>query len=227
MKHSPSRSPRAILDPPLIHAPDEVGPLRIGLGLMRRVQKRRGCRQGMTGLVAPFLLIGRCGGFFFHPPTVPHVIDGAQPHSRGLDQFSTNKKAVIRMSKFIDGPAAEVSLSLQRSPMLLRVVRAADGAWDALDQIIDAPEPGETVFVYQRVTEPVMYHFSGRDKQGRRTGGFRSTADYRFLPDQPAAGDVRTNGAWQAWCQANGTRIFGTDTPVDSASQIEGEANRR
>jgi hypothetical protein len=131
------------------------------------------------------------------------------------------------LSKFIDGPAAEVSLSLRRSPTLLRVVRAADGAWDALDQIIDAPEPSETVYVYRRVTEPVMYHFSGRDKQGRRTGGFRSTADYRFLPDQPLADDVRTNAAWQAWCQANGPRIFGTEKPADPAAHVQGDADRR
>jgi len=52
--------------------------------------------------------------------------------------------------RFLDGPAEGVTLFLRSAPEVLRVVRAEDGTWDALDQPGDEPRPGETVFVYRR-----------------------------------------------------------------------------
>jgi hypothetical protein len=52
--------------------------------------------------------------------------------------------------RFIDGPAQGVTLLLRAAPEVLRVVRAEDGTWDALDQPGDEPRAGEEVFVYRR-----------------------------------------------------------------------------
>lgn len=54
------------------------------------------------------------------------------------------------MTRFEDGPAAGVNLSLRRAPMFLRVVQNNQtGEWDALDQLDDTPEKNETIFVYK------------------------------------------------------------------------------
>lgn len=99
------------------------------------------------------------------------------------------------MTRFLDGPAAGVVLSLKRAPLLLRVVRAVGGDWDALDQLADTAGPDEAITVYARASAP----FSGHVNLGRKGCVWFKAADYRVLAVQPADAAVRTNAAWRAW----------------------------
>jgi hypothetical protein len=104
------------------------------------------------------------------------------------------------MSRFLDGPAAGVSLLIKRAPALLRAVQKPDGSWDALDQFTDRPERNERIVVYRRVTEPATVHIN----RGRHGCGWQQMADYRVLAEQPADADVRQTSAWQAWANSVG-----------------------
>ena len=112
------------------------------------------------------------------------------------------------MSRFLDGPAEGAQLSLSRSPIFLRAVRAPGKGWDALDQLEDSPRPDEEIFVYRRVSEPVICHTDGRDpKTGKRFGRWMSFADYVLHDAQPDDRVARDRLAWQEWCQEQGTRL--------------------
>jgi len=100
------------------------------------------------------------------------------------------------MTSFSDGPAQGQTLMLGRAPIFLRVVEWA-GAFDALDQIDDTPEPEETIHVYQRVGEPGRMHVH---RSGGK-GGWFTVAEYAVLPEQPDEDEVRRTDAWQAWCR--------------------------
>jgi hypothetical protein len=112
--------------------------------------------------------------------------------------------------RFLDGPAAGVSLMLRRAPVVLRVVsrppRGKDDtvahglAWDALDQLDDLPEPRETVHVYRRQRDPTWFHLCIRGK-GKRAAGFYAVADYRLYWRQPDGTITRDTAAWRAWCE--------------------------
>lgn len=108
----------------------------------------------------------------------------------------------LRMTtKFLDGPAAGVELSLGRTPVMLRVVQNRAGVWDALDQLNDEPKPQEKIYVYRVVpgTQSGMVHVQYSTGRGRR-GQWMQGADYTALLEQPADEDVRTNDRWRAWC---------------------------
>ena len=105
------------------------------------------------------------------------------------------------MVKFLDGPAAGVTLSLHRAPVLLRVVRSRNGNWDALDQLDDEPKPSETIHVYRLASEVTNIHLCIRGK-GKRGSGWYAMAEYRELPEQPGDEHTRSTEAWRAWCQA-------------------------
>lgn len=105
-------------------------------------------------------------------------------------------------TKFLDGPAKGVRMSLRRSPMFIRVVRRAPDVWDALDQLADEPKPGETVVVYRLVSRDGGAFLDYRDSRGRRCGHFEPSATYALAPAQPDAATARDTAAWQAWCQA-------------------------
>jgi len=111
------------------------------------------------------------------------------------------------MSTFIDGPAVTVTLDLRRAPILLRVTHGRRG-WDALDQREDTPRDGESVYVYILTEEPATVHICSRDKQGRRSGGWRLIGKYRLLTENPPGAEiVRDNLAWAAWCEQNRERL--------------------
>jgi len=112
------------------------------------------------------------------------------------------------MSRFLDGPAAGVSLSLGRSPVFLRVVRDPSGKWDALDQLGDSPAPNEEIHVYWRVSDPVIAHVDGRNpKTGKRYGSWMSIADYVLHDAQPADDVARDKAAWPEWCSQQGKML--------------------
>jgi hypothetical protein len=122
------------------------------------------------------------------------------------------------VTEFVDGPAAGVSLWLARAPKLLRVVsrrpRRKDDtvvgglAWDALDQLGDAPAADEQVHVYRLAGRVTCVHVDWHDGRGRRGGTFRS-ATYSCLSEQPGDADTRTTAAWRAWCVRNAARLLG------------------
>ncbi|MDB5294956.1 MAG: hypothetical protein JWO31_939 [Phycisphaerales bacterium] len=107
------------------------------------------------------------------------------------------------MITFANGPAVGVSLWLRRAPLFLRVVRAAAGEWDALDQLADTPRRGEAIHVYVRVGRPTLLHVDGQDGAGRRRGWTSQHGEYRAWPDQPGDAHTRQTAAWRAWCEAN------------------------
>jgi hypothetical protein len=109
------------------------------------------------------------------------------------------------VTTFADGPAAGVRLVLGRAPWLLRVVRSAAGEWDALDQLGDTPRPGETISVYYRASDVLRYHVL---MVKRSQSGWRESADYKLLSEQPPESVVRDTAAWQKWCQHEGRQAM-------------------
>ena len=113
------------------------------------------------------------------------------------------------MTKFSDGPAAGVVLSLRRAPLFLRVVQdGIDGQFDALDQLDDEPKPGETFTVYRCVENHGMVHLCG-SRNGRRWGGWFAHATYCLHGTQPpieVCVDVRK---WQEWAKAEAANLKG------------------
>ena len=105
------------------------------------------------------------------------------------------------MISFIDGPAEGVRLSLQRMVFFLRVVRDANGKWDALDQPDDTPAAGETIYVYRHDKTTGSAFVDGRDpKTGKRWGRVENVATYRLHTVQPDDAAMRDNAAWSKWC---------------------------
>ncbi len=123
------------------------------------------------------------------------------------------------MTEFLDGPAAGVTLALERQPIYLRVVlNRRTREWDALDQISDTPKANESLYAYRRewIGLPVHIQFSG--KRGRRCGWFRP-AKYRFVAEQPSEEVMRDAARWQQWAKAmaeesNPTAPSTTPTPT-------------
>lgn len=112
------------------------------------------------------------------------------------------------MSNFLDGPAAGATLSLGRSPYFLRVVRAAGGKWDALDQLEDTPAANEEIHVYRIASEPIIAHVDGRNPTtGKRYERWMSIADYVIHREQPDDQTARDKTAWPAWCAEQGKKL--------------------
>jgi hypothetical protein len=110
------------------------------------------------------------------------------------------------MTKFLNGPAAGIVLSLSRSPRFLRVVFSLTDGWDALDQLEDIPKPNEKIFVYQIAYTPFVMHVDGRDpKTGKRFGRWVSSAPYKLHAEQPDDATARDKLAWKAWCETQST----------------------
>jgi hypothetical protein len=103
------------------------------------------------------------------------------------------------MTKFTDGPAAGVVLSLHRAPLYLRVVRDTDGKVDALDQLDDRPEIDEEVFAYALTENRGIVHINARDNRGRRCGGFFPMTTYQLAITQPTDKTMRDSKAWGEW----------------------------
>jgi hypothetical protein len=114
------------------------------------------------------------------------------------------------MINFLDGPALDAVLDLQRAPKLLRVVISPAGEVDALDQLDDEPKPREKLYAYQRIGEPTQMHL--RCSKPKRSGWYMS-ARYRLVQDQPIDAVMRDNKAWQEWCLANGPGLLGEVRP--------------
>lgn len=113
-------------------------------------------------------------------------------------------------TNFIDGPAAGTVLSLQRAPLMLRVVVDKDGKVDALDQLADSPKPNESVHCYIMAGPPGATGFiDGRDpKTGRRWGHPFASATYRLHDAPPADSIMRNNQQWAQWVNENAAQLM-------------------
>lgn len=105
-------------------------------------------------------------------------------------------------TKFLDGPAKDVRLSLSHAPAFLRVVTTGANAWDALDNPEDAPAPNEEVFVYALKGAMGGAFIDGRDpKTGKRFGRYEQINSYAFHDVQPSKETLRDKALWKAWCE--------------------------
>lgn len=113
-------------------------------------------------------------------------------------------------TNFIDGPAAGTVLSLQRAPLMLRVVVDRDGKVDALDLLADSPKPNESVYCYIMAGPPGPTGFiDGRDpKTGRRWGHPFASATYRLHDVPPSDETMRSNHAWSGWVNENAAHLM-------------------
>ena len=106
------------------------------------------------------------------------------------------KLAHLRIGGMFRGP----SLRLERLPRFLRfVVRGSD--WktlDALDQLDDKPEPGETVIAAEW-TRKTTVHID-RVKDGKRIGEWLDEVTYEYVEPQPSQDVLRDSEAWHQWC---------------------------
>lgn len=101
------------------------------------------------------------------------------------------------MTRFIDGPAAGVVLTLRRAPRLLRVTGTPDGGFDALDMPEDILTEYESVWVYERVGNATQVHLKlARPKRS----GWYMMAEYRQHPNPPSEPTLRDRENWLAWC---------------------------
>ena len=100
-------------------------------------------------------------------------------------------------TRFLDGPAMNVTLNLARAPVFLRVV--LDGVvqkWNALDQLDDVPNATEDIYVYL-LDGDVSHGFAcSRGPSGCRRFWY---ADYRYYPQQPTQAELRDAEFWHRW----------------------------
>lgn len=102
------------------------------------------------------------------------------------------------MTRFEDGPAKGQVLMLKRAPRFLRVVQSQkSGAWDALNELMDTPQPEEKLFAYESVGQPA-YAFV----DGTKCHGCYAIAAYRFISEQPPDAVMRNSDIWGAWCES-------------------------
>lgn len=124
------------------------------------------------------------------------------------------------MTRFLDGPAAGVTLFLKRAPVYLRAVQNADGPthpgdWDALDQLDDHPRASERIVVYRLEGEPTFCHIN----RGRKGGGFYRGGMYRVVDPQPSDTELRTDAGWRGWAAAQ----IGVPLAADGTALVQGE----
>lgn len=98
------------------------------------------------------------------------------------------------MTTFENGPAVGQTLKLARAPKFLRVCRAPDLTFDALDQVEDTPKPEEALIPYELVGEPTRAFI--------RPGGLVIFCRYRWIPDGPDDAVMRDAEKWRQWCYA-------------------------
>lgn len=86
-------------------------------------------------------------------------------------------------------------LCIRRCVMFLRITQQGKKL-DALDQLDDVAEPGETLYAYKLLENEGMCHM-------RRSGagsGFFVIARYAFIEPQPSDEIMRDNKSWSKWC---------------------------
>ena len=107
---------------------------------------------------------------------------------------------MLYTATLLDGPAADETLDLGRAPIILRAVVSPSGIWDALDQLDDAPKPGETIHVYRLlggISQPMHFRCTNS-----RESGYYSFVRYVHHGPQPEPDDdIRSIAGWHEWCE--------------------------
>src|SRR5690606_12130199 len=98
-------------------------------------------------------------------------------------------------------------MSLDRCPLLLRVVQSPDGKWDALDQLADKPEDNEAIHLYWLASDVSSAFIDGADANGKRWGRYCNMAIYTPFPHPPPEEVMRVIDHWQLWCKVNESMI--------------------
>lgn len=104
------------------------------------------------------------------------------------------------MLDLLDGPA-QGSYLVKRAPLYLRAVTlevAGATARDVLDQLTDAPAPGERVHVYKLQGQAGSVHLN----RGGKGSGFYATGVYKHLADVDGEA-LRDTESWRQWCIAH------------------------
>ena len=91
-------------------------------------------------------------------------------------------------------------LNLERTPIYLRfVLRGTDPAtFDALDQLDDQAQPGETIIATKMDGRPGFMVVCSRGKGCRR----EQYADYEIVECRLTQEQLADNDAWGVWCHA-------------------------
>lgn len=124
------------------------------------------------------------------------------------------------MTRFMDGPAAGVTLMLRRAPFFLRAVQRPAkpgwsdmGEWDALDQLDDRPSADETIVVYRlRPSTQSRMHVCARGR-GARAGGWYEGGEYEVVAQQPDDAVARDTDRWREWAFAHAPADFKSSAP--------------
>jgi hypothetical protein len=117
------------------------------------------------------------------------------------------------LTTFENGPAHDAKLMLRRSPYFLRVTY--DGKdYDALDQLSDTPEPGETIHLYRITAAPNWCHI-----RATKGGGMYSMGNYQFVTPQPPDAIMRDNEAFAKWCGEQTEDLARWDAMLEEAKR--------
>jgi hypothetical protein len=103
------------------------------------------------------------------------------------------------VTTFEDGPARGQTLELKRAPRFLRVCRAPDLTFDALDLMEDTPKPEETLIAYERTEGRTVGFIDYGGKDRHKSGPFTSCR-YRMIAEQPDDAVMRDGARWRQWC---------------------------
>lgn len=120
--------------------------------------------------------------------------------------MSDDEENFTMKSRFIGGPADKRMIGpFSPAPVMLRVVRDAEGNWDALNEPDDTPKPQEQVFVYRLNSIPRTGHASCRP---RSKSFWWSAADYVYHDVQPDRAVLADTERWRAWCDGCNSLIL-------------------
>jgi hypothetical protein len=101
-----------------------------------------------------------------------------------------------------------LTVHLERTPIYLRFVYRDDepGKLDALDQLDDQAQPGETIIAAKMDGGPGWIHVDGT-RAGRRYGETRHFADYLPLRCQLTQEQLADNEQWGQWVDAEVAKV--------------------
>ncbi len=117
----------------------------------------------------------------------------------GVPGFALDGKE-SNMITLVGGPVGSplgkaTGLCIRRSPIFLRITQQGKKL-DALDQLYDHADPGETLYAYKLLASEGTCHIN----RGRHGSGFFVMARYGFIEPQPSDEIMRDNEAWSKWC---------------------------
>ena len=117
---------------------------------------------------------------------------------------------------FLDGPAVDARLELQRAPYFLRVVISPNGKCDALDLIDEEPMDNEVIHVYRLSINLGTGIACTRGKGCRRF----SSAIYKLHEVQPSDAQARDTSLWHEWCEGQADKLSKAEGSDHGAKRV-------